>query len=61
LTGSYGPWSVAQPGVWRFGADEAVIVPVLYKMLDGAELHMLAFSLGGGIMADWTGGKLARR
>ncbi len=39
--------------MWRFGADEAVIVPALYPTLGGTELHVLAISPGGGVVAEW--------
>ena len=49
-----GPATIGAPNVWRFGADEAVIVPALYPTLGGVELHVIAFSPDGGVMAEWS-------
>ncbi len=59
--GQFGPSFIGEPAIWQFGADQAVIVPVGYSTLNGAELHVLAFSPDGGVMADvavgrWNGG-----
>jgi hypothetical protein len=48
-----GPTIVGAPSVWRFGTDEAVLVPAIYPTVGGYELHLLAFSPDGGIMAEW--------
>ena len=48
-----GPTTIGFPNVWRFGSDEAVIVPALYPTIGGYDLHLLAFSPEGGLMADW--------
>lgn len=55
--GQFGPSFIGEPAVWQFGADQAVIVPVGYSTLTGAELHVLAFSPDGGVMADVTVGR----
>jgi len=55
--GQFGPSFVGEPAVWQFGADQAIIVPVGYSTLTGAELHMLAFAPDGGVMADVTVGR----
>jgi outer membrane protein assembly factor BamB len=55
--GEFGPSFVGEPAIWQFDADRAVIVPVGYPTLSGAELHMLAFSPEGGVMADVTVGR----
>ena len=52
VPGAFGPRFIGEPNVWRFGADEAVMVPVGYPTLHGAELHLLAFAPAGGVMAD---------
>ena len=50
----FGPINIGSPNVWRFGNDEAVIVPALYLDRFGAgNWHLFAFSPTGGIMADW--------
>jgi outer membrane protein assembly factor BamB len=49
-----GPTIVGAPNVWRFGTDEAVLVPAIYPTVGGYELHLLAFSPDGGVMADWS-------
>jgi hypothetical protein len=49
-----GPTTVGSPNVWQFGSAEAIMVPALYPADEGTDLHLLAFSPGGGIMADWS-------
>ena len=49
-----GPTTIGPPSVWQFGSDEAIIVPALYPTVGGVELHLLAFSPDGGIMAEWS-------
>ncbi len=50
-----GPMIVGAPKVWRFGTEEAVMVPAMYPTVGGYDLHLFAFSArGGGIMADWS-------
>jgi hypothetical protein len=48
-----GPRTVGPPSLWRFGADQAVIVPAVYPTVGGSDFHLIAFSPTGGIMADW--------
>ncbi|WP_344097526.1 hypothetical protein [Microbacterium deminutum] len=51
-----GPWglrSIGAPSIWRSGNDEAIIIPALYSNVGGVDVHLLAFSPDGGIMADW--------
>jgi hypothetical protein len=40
--------------MWQFGSDEAIMVTALYPRRRGSELHLLAFSPGGGIIDDWS-------
>jgi PQQ-like domain len=54
-----GPMSLGPPNVWQFEKvqgikDEAIMVPALYPTLGGTDLHLLAFSPSGGVMADWS-------
>ena len=49
-----GPTTIGPPSVWQFGSDEAIIVPALYPTVGGTELHLLAFSPDGGVMAEWS-------
>lgn len=44
--------STASPTIWRHDADAAVLIPVVYRGLASKDVHLLAFSLGGGLMAD---------
>ena len=48
-----GPFALGAPNVWQFGKDEAIMVPAVYPTVGGLELHLLAFSPSGGVMADW--------
>jgi hypothetical protein len=48
-----GPTTIGPPNIWRFGSDEAIIVPALYPTVGGYDLHLLAFSPEGGLIADW--------
>jgi outer membrane protein assembly factor BamB len=57
LAGQFGPQFIGEPSIWRFGADQALMMPVGYSTLSGAELHVLAFSPDGGVMADVTVGR----
>ncbi len=51
----FGPVAIGAPNVWRFGSDEAIIVPALYMTpFSSANWHLLAFSPTGGLMADWS-------
>jgi hypothetical protein len=43
---------VGPPSIWRSETAEAVIVPVSYAFPSAAELHLLAFSLSGALIAD---------
>jgi hypothetical protein len=47
------PVAIGAPNDWRFGNDEAIFVTALYPTLIGPDLHLLAFSTNGGVMADW--------
>jgi outer membrane protein assembly factor BamB len=49
-----GPRTLGPPNVWQFDKDEAIMVPALYPTLGGTDLHLLAFSPNGGVMADWS-------
>jgi hypothetical protein len=53
-----GPTTLGPPNVWQFGmdgaVDEAIMVTALYPTLGGTDLHLLAFSPNGGVMADWS-------
>lgn len=49
-----GPTSIGEPRVWRFGSDEAIIVPATYHGIGAPELHLLAFSLDGDVVGDWS-------
>jgi len=55
--GQFGPQFIGEPSIWQFGTDQALMVPVGYSTLSGAELHVLAFSPDGGVMADVTVGR----
>jgi hypothetical protein len=64
VVGMYGPKFTGPPSAWQFGADEAVMVPAVYPNIGGEELHILAFSPAGGLMADvtvaeWNGGDVS--
>jgi outer membrane protein assembly factor BamB len=48
------PQWIGAPNVWRFGDDEAIFVPAMYPTVGGTDMHLMAFSPDGGIMADWT-------
>jgi len=48
-----GPTILGAPSIWRFGDDEAVIVPAVYPNRSIFFLRLLAFSTAGGIMAEW--------
>lgn len=52
--GPMGLEAIGAPNIWRFGNDEAIIVPALYSNMGGVDVHLLAFSPDGGIMGDWT-------
>jgi hypothetical protein len=56
---TFGPMLTGEPRLWQFGADEAVMVPALYPGFRDVELHILAFSPNGGVMADVTAGRWA--
>jgi hypothetical protein len=54
-----GPTTIGAPNVWQFGNDEAIMVTALYPTVAGTEvtgtdLHLVAFSPNGGVMADWS-------
>jgi hypothetical protein len=51
---TFGPMVTGEPRVWRFGADEALMVSALYPGFRGLDLHILAFAPSGGVMADVT-------
>jgi hypothetical protein len=48
----YGARIIGPPTIWRSETAEAVIVPVSYAFPSAAELHLLAFSLSGDLIAD---------
>ncbi len=53
--GPSGVQSIGGATVWRFGDDEAVIIPAIYPTWFGeANVHLLAFSHGGAVIADWS-------
>lgn len=43
----YGPRLTGPPNTWRFGADEYVLVPAMYRSF-GREYHVIAFPTQGG-------------
>jgi hypothetical protein len=47
-----GPERTAAPNIWRYGSDEVVMVPAIYTTFGGYDLHLIAFSAIGGVMAD---------
>jgi hypothetical protein len=49
-----GPTIVGAPNIWKFGADEVVLVPAIYPTVAGHDLHLLAFSPNGGLLDDWS-------
>jgi hypothetical protein len=42
----------AAPNIWRFGAAEVLMVPVVYRVPGGTETRLLALSLTGAPLAD---------
>ena len=44
--------TTAPPNIWKSGGVEVVMVPVIYKDVGRYQLHLLAFSTGGAILAD---------
>ena len=50
--GGQGSGAAAAPVLWRSGGEEVVMVPVLYRLLGGYELRLLAFSTFGGVLFD---------
>jgi hypothetical protein len=44
--------STASPNIWREGADMAIMVPAVYRGLASKDVRLLAFSSGGGLIAD---------
>jgi outer membrane protein assembly factor BamB len=42
----------APPNIWRHGTEAAVVIPAIYRAWGGVQLHLLAFSLDGALLAD---------
>jgi hypothetical protein len=51
-SGTDGGVTAAPPNIWAWNGSEAVMIPVVYKGLYGTELHLIAFSTSGTVLAD---------
>jgi hypothetical protein len=44
--------TTAPPNIWRRGEDAAIMVPAVYRGLASKDVRLLAFTTGGGLLAD---------
>lgn len=44
--------TTATPNIWHSGSDTAIMVPAVYRGLATRDVHLLAFSTNGGLLAD---------